>query len=167
MARDGAIQLAAFEFDMHAVASLDGSRIANDGGAIRIPADRVSSRKHAEWTEIFQPAGQRGDARVGAVPGRGSRRPEAAVSARQARPHDRDVPPQIACFEPQPQRPERTLTAADLRTSVASQLIGEFRGAASSHRQPRVPPGKSAPAAQRMDAGATPLDACSWRMFWM
>jgi hypothetical protein len=71
----------------------------DDGCAIGIPADRVPSRKHAERTEVFQPAGERCHPRICAVTCGGGSRSKPPLSIRQARPHRGDMPPQITRLE--------------------------------------------------------------------
>ena len=49
---------------MHAIASLDGGRIANDGSAIFIPADRIPTGEDRERAEALEPRRGAAQARV-------------------------------------------------------------------------------------------------------
>src|SRR5438093_12734854 len=64
VARDRAIQLAAFECDVDAIALLDGRRVADDRSAIRVPADGVAAAENGEGAEALETSGRRAEAPV-------------------------------------------------------------------------------------------------------
>ena len=134
MARDGAIQLAAFEFDMHAVASLDGSRIANDGGAIRIPADRVPAGEDRKRTEAVEPCRRATQARVRRVHLPVYRGPEAAVDGDKLRADGPEAAADVELLECEPQRLIQALPAREMSTHGPEQLVRQIIRTAAAHR---------------------------------
>src|SRR4051795_806966 len=69
------------------------------------------------------------------------------------------MPPEIACFEAQPQRSKGAIAAGNLRDRGAPQLVSQLRSVTPAHRQARVPAGEPATAAQRVDAAAAALNS--------
>ena len=56
-----------FEFHMNLVATLDGRGVADDGGAIGIPADRVAAAKNRQRAEALEPRRRSPEPRIGSM----------------------------------------------------------------------------------------------------
>src|SRR6476646_7272951 len=99
---------------MHAIAALDGGSIANDRGAIFVPADRIPAGEDRKRTEALEPRGRPPQARVCHMhlPVNGGA--EAALDADKLRPDDAKATADVKPLECEPQRLIQALPAREM-----------------------------------------------------
>ena len=90
--------------------------------------------------------------------GPAGRRAEAAARVIQARPDRREMPPQVAGLQSEPERPKCALPSRNLRRRGAPHLVCQLRRVPAAHGQSGLPACETAVARQGMHGSAAVLD---------
>src|SRR5215510_15204016 len=121
---------------MHAIASLDGGRIANDGGAIVIPADRIPAGEDRERTEAFKPRRSAAEARVRHMHLPARRGPKTTFDGDKLCADGGKAAADVESLECELQHLMCALPASELPTHDPEQLVREVVRTAAAHRNP-------------------------------
>jgi len=156
---DVAIQLAAFEFDMHAIAALHGRRIANDRGAVFVPADRIPTGEDRKRTEAFEPRGRPPQARVRRMHLPVHRGAKAAVDTDKPSAGRAKAAANVKSLECQPQHLIEALPTPELPTHGAEQLVRQIVRTAAAHRNAHGKTGVAGPRLKGSKPGANSVKA--------
>src|SRR5258706_6702176 len=119
----GAVQFAALELHVNLLAVLHRAGLANDCGAIRIPAHGVAAAKNRQRTEALETRCRAAQSRISIVnaPSRG--RSKAAVGLDQSRPYRAETAPDVEGLELQPERLVDALARGDAGAQRPPQLV--------------------------------------------
>src|SRR5690349_95949 len=115
------------ERDRDRVAHRDGGCVADHSRAIAVPAHSIAPGEDPEWAEALQLGGDRSELRLPRVTTAGDGRGEPAFTGHEPCAHASETPPQVECFEREPQPLIPPLTLRETRAHRALELVRELR----------------------------------------
>ena len=144
---------------MNAVSRIYPRGVTDNRRAVVVPADRVSAAEHRERAEALETCGTAAQPRVRRMqPLCGGRR-QAAVHRGESGPYTSEPPPQIECFELQPERVVRALAGRERSTQASSQFVRQLRGMTGAQCDPPAITAETGPRLERSDAQLEALNA--------
>src|SRR5262245_64990584 len=144
---------------MHAIAALDGGRIANDRGTVFIPADRIPAGEDRKRTEALEPRGRPPQTRVRRMHLPVHRGAEAAVDTDKLSADHAKAAADVKSLECQPQHLIEALPTPELPTHGAEQLVRQIVCTAAAHRNAHRKTGVAGPGLNGSQPGANSVKA--------